>query len=69
VICLPAAHYWSKLTDYYYDHIHWDLDSVRTNLTLRSWAQQEYGCRYVPEAQHLEFDDEKVAMWFRLLWD
>jgi hypothetical protein len=68
IVNLRAASYWTKLIDYYYDHIHWDLNGAPTGVSLREWLRQAYGCRYVHSSHTLEFADEKAAIWFRLTW-
>jgi hypothetical protein len=66
MIQLSSGDYWLKLSDYYYDNVHWDNSE---QLTMRSWLRKEYGCKLSDRGFLLQFDEEQKATWFRLIWD
>lgn len=64
---LPKQQYWEKLTEYFYDHIHWSSGKDK-HPGMIEWLSQEYNAKASYYTNEIRFDDEKDATMFILRW-
>lgn len=66
VIQLKKSNFYSKLVDYYYDHVHWVVEPEPPS--IRQWAKNEFGADIYQYQDLIEFSDPKDASFFLMRW-
>ena len=63
MVVVDKTPYWDKLVEYYYDHIHWNEEPVRS---INQWLLDQYGCRAQYTVPNLIFDRDSDYTLFAL---
>jgi len=59
---------WTAVVDYYYDNIHWAVDSDQNPPSIREWLKRDYQVDYSMHRQQFLFPNEEIKSWFLLRW-
>lgn len=62
---LTKQQYWTKLVDYYYDHIHWDTEPT---ISIYQWLKRDYNATASLHSKVISFDNPAHGEWFLLRW-
>lgn len=57
---------WHKICDYYYDNIHWAIETKC--MGIETWLKKEHGAVFNAAISEFIFDDDKKKSWFILRW-
>lgn len=64
---LPKQQYWTKLTEYFYDHIHWSSGTDKYPSMIR-WLAEDYNAEASYYSSEIKFNNERDATMFILRW-
>jgi len=59
---------WTAVVDYYYDNIHWEVDSDQNAPTIREWLKRDFQVEYSMYRQQFIFPNQEIKSWFLLRW-
>lgn len=64
---LYKEQYWEKLSDYFYNHIHW-TSGVDKYASINEWLLRDYNAETSYLTDQIRFKNERDATLFMLRW-
>jgi hypothetical protein len=64
---LPKQQYWEKLTEYFYDHIHWTSGKDKY-AGMIEWLAKDYRAEASYYSSEIKFSNDRDATFFIMRW-